>query len=136
MSHFTVTDLFCPDMLIIPPCCLCCRDHPRSRGEGLEDGLLLLLRGLRGLRLHRQPQSHHGAQIHAPVQNCSQLVSRSSTSQRPRVGMVGTLLSFYMLICFRPEEVQSLISGKLALRYAGRQASTKQNTFLSNAASC
>lgn len=26
--------------------CVCCRDHPCSRGEGLEDGLLLLLRGL------------------------------------------------------------------------------------------
>lgn len=56
-------------------CYLCYRDHPCSRGEGLEDGLLLLLWGLRGLWLHRQPQSHHSTQIHAPLQNCTQLVS-------------------------------------------------------------
>lgn len=26
-------------------------------------------------------------------------------------------------VCYRPEDVQALISGKLALRYAGRQVS-------------
>lgn len=31
---------------------------------------------------------------------------------------------YLLLDSFRPEEVQALISGKLALRYAGRQAST------------
>lgn len=36
----------------------------------------------------------------------------------------------FLCECFslRPEEVQALISGKLALRYAGRQASTSQDT--------
>lgn len=58
-------------------CPLCCRDHPRSWGEGLEDCLLLLLWGLRGLRLHQQPQSRHITQIHASVQNCPPSVSRS-----------------------------------------------------------
>lgn len=48
----------------------------------------------------------------------------------------------FSVVFFRPEEVQSLISGKLALRYAGRQArtdhylliadSTKQGWILSN----
>lgn len=51
------------------------RYHSRSRGEGLEDGVLLLLRGLRRLRLHRQPPSHQGPQIHAAVQNHAQRVS-------------------------------------------------------------
>ena len=57
-----------------PPVCTG-RYHSRSRGEGLEDGLFLLLRGLRRLRLHRQPPSHQGPQIHAAVQNHAQRVS-------------------------------------------------------------
>lgn len=57
--------------------CVCrvSRNHSRSRGERLEDGVLLLLRGFRGLRLHRQPTSHHSPQIHAALQNHAQLVS-------------------------------------------------------------
>lgn len=51
------------------------RDHPCSRGERLEDGLLLLLRGLWGLRFHWQPPSHHSPQIHVALQNHAQCVS-------------------------------------------------------------
>lgn len=40
---------------------------------------------------------------------------------------INTLTDFKILvpdlICCRPEDVQALISGKLALRYAGRQVS-------------
>lgn len=104
------------------------RDHPRGRGEGLEDGLLLLLRGLRGLRLHRQPQSHHSAQIHAPVQNCPQLVSGELPISHGSLSFLSqnSSMSYLSFFPFRPEEVQALISGKLALRYAGRQASTSR----------
>lgn len=35
----------------------------------------------------------------------------------------------YLLLCLRPEDVQALISGKLALRYAGRQVSLFVSTF-------
>lgn len=108
---------------------VCCRDHPCSRGEGLEDGLLLLLWGLRGLRLHRQPQSHHGAQIHAFVQNCPKLVSLLVIPSEGWTILIhsyeGLFISLF-LVFFSPEEVQALISGKLALRYAGRQARTRR----------
>lgn len=42
-------------------------------------------------------------------------------------------------MCFRPEDVQALISGKLALRYAGRQVSLfipKNFNFISDFTSC
>lgn len=51
------------------------RDHSCSRGERLEDCILLLLWGLWGLRLHRQPPSYHSPQIHAALQNHAQCVS-------------------------------------------------------------
>lgn len=35
--------LFLPEMVTVMLCHLWCRDHPCSRGERLEDGLLLLL---------------------------------------------------------------------------------------------
>ena len=75
ISIILTVDLLWMSMITIIPCSLCRRNHPRGRGEGLEDGLLLLLWGLRGLRLRRPPQSRHRSQIHAAVQNCSELVS-------------------------------------------------------------
>lgn len=82
-SQVSVALHFCPSYLPLSnsqsPCLLMvtcfCRNHPCGRGEGLEDCLLLLLWGLRGLRLHWQPQSNHVTQIHAALQDCPQLVS-------------------------------------------------------------
>lgn len=36
----------------------------------------------------------------------------------------------FLLVCYRPEEVQALISGKLALRYAGKQARTDPSRLI------
>lgn len=99
------------------------RYHSRGRGERLEDGVLLLLRGFRRLRLHRQPPSHQGPQIHAAVQNHAQRVSslrRTRGFCAPNVIANALILRPFSaagLKTSRPSSAGSLLCAMLADRY-------------------
>ena len=98
------------------------RHPPRQRGEGLQDGLLLFLRGLRAVRLGGRPARPRRPQVHAHEQDHARPVSTPSTSTK---WFHQVFFSYKFLPSLfkkkRPEDVLSLVSGKLALKYSGTQ---------------